>query len=352
MVHQLERGENGNLHVQGYVHFSEPRTGRTLQGLLGFAQAHVEPRMGSHSQARAYCMKEDTRVLGPWEYGISAAVPEGQGDRGWGRILQDAVRLTTMEMYSAHPREMVMYFRGIQRYRLAAQPPRSWAMEVTTVVGPSGVGKSRYALDREDVYVVPEPKGSGLYWDGYDGQNTVVFDDMSGRFMTQGSLLRLLDRYPFQVGVHGGQLNFVSRRIIFTSNKHPKEWYQTSHHGGDWESSPLRRRLTEGKSVIYHMVAGENLGDKGILKIEDSLDKHWRPPVDDNNNNNNEEEEEMSDAFEALVQVAEADPEVIVIHDDEEVQEEIQMERQNAMTQDDLIDLTCDEIMFGGYKPS
>ncbi len=40
---------------------------------------HVEKRQSTHSQCKAYCTKEDTRVSGPWTYGDDEGIPEGQG---------------------------------------------------------------------------------------------------------------------------------------------------------------------------------------------------------------------------------------------------------------------------------
>lgn len=79
LVYQMEKGEQGTLHYQGYVVFtSEKRlsTVRTYQ-----PRAHWEMRKGSHEEAKAYCMKEDTRVLGPWSFGDDSKLPISRGQR-------------------------------------------------------------------------------------------------------------------------------------------------------------------------------------------------------------------------------------------------------------------------------
>lgn len=276
MVHQLERGEeNGVLHVQGYVYFKEPRTMATVKRLLGYDSAHLEPRRGSHTQAKDYCMKLDTRVAGPWEFGDSAAVPEFQGDNGWGELLCDARTMREVEMFEKYPERMIRCYKGINRFRQLCTPSRNWPMRVCVLVGPSGVGKTYTAhklAEGKTHYVVPEPKQSGLYMDGYEGQEVVIVDEMSKRFFTRCGLLRLLDRYAMKVSVHGNQVEFTSRIIIFTSNKHPKEWYNS---GYDWEDDPLRRRLTENGNKVWHMRG------VGELYIKDPvLDAQWKPEAE------------------------------------------------------------------------
>lgn len=66
-VWQKEVGEKGTEHYQGYVEWLRPLRLAAVKKLL--PTAHLEPRAGSREQARAYCMKEESRVDGPWESG-------------------------------------------------------------------------------------------------------------------------------------------------------------------------------------------------------------------------------------------------------------------------------------------
>lgn len=141
--------------------------------------------------------------------------------------------------------------------------PRNWEMEIITLIGDTGTGKTRWAYENfPDLYSVPDTKSSGCYWDGYEGQTTVLIDEMYGSRFSHGFLLRLLDRYPFQVPVHGGQVQFSSRRVIMTSNAHPAEWYSGLKEDGTekfpWETGPLRRRLTQGSSRIIRVDAADD----------------------------------------------------------------------------------------------
>lgn len=141
-------------------------------------------------------------------------------------------------------------WKALSRYRQLKAQARDFATEIITLVGPTGCGKTRSVYEQyPDVYSVPQKKGSGTYWDGYEGQETVLVDEMYGSRFSLGFLLQLTDRYPFQVPVHGGSVNFCSKRIVFTSNAHPKDWYRYQATGG-FSGSPLERRLTTNGSKI------------------------------------------------------------------------------------------------------
>lgn len=66
-VYQLERGEAGTEHIQGYVEFNGNKTLNGLKRLLN--RVHWETRRGTRDQAYQYCRKEDTRVQPPHEWG-------------------------------------------------------------------------------------------------------------------------------------------------------------------------------------------------------------------------------------------------------------------------------------------
>jgi len=72
MVHQLERGEQGTLHYQGYVQFTEVKRRGAVRELC--AAAHWEPRRGSAIQASHYCKKPELGCDCPHCVGAADAV--------------------------------------------------------------------------------------------------------------------------------------------------------------------------------------------------------------------------------------------------------------------------------------
>lgn len=70
VVWQLECGDEGTMHYQGYIECSGKRSYAAIQAVPGFEGCHLEVRRGTQAQAIAYCEKnDDTRVDGPWRHG-------------------------------------------------------------------------------------------------------------------------------------------------------------------------------------------------------------------------------------------------------------------------------------------
>lgn len=64
---QLEKGEEGTLHLQFFVNFKNPQRCAALKKIDN--KIHIEV-VKINNGAHDYCMKEDTRVDGPWEFGV------------------------------------------------------------------------------------------------------------------------------------------------------------------------------------------------------------------------------------------------------------------------------------------
>jgi len=69
-VYQTEScPDTSRWHNQGYIEFSIGKSFAQVKTLLGDETAHIEGRKGTRTQARTYCMKDESRISGPLEFG-------------------------------------------------------------------------------------------------------------------------------------------------------------------------------------------------------------------------------------------------------------------------------------------
>ena len=254
LIYQLEEGENGTPHFQGYVCF---HTNHRLSALKKLnSRAHWELRMGTHEEAKKYCSKEETRLDGPYEFGVEPTVGGGalkksKYDEMHELVLSGASAVQIMDTYPS------LWYR--HRSNILATisfriPNRDFQTEVIVYWGPTGVGKSRRAIYEakqefgDDFYL----RMKGDWWDGYEGQKAVIINDFYG-WIQYDEMLRLLDRYPHQVPFKGGYMKFVARKVWITSNEHPQNWYPKVYERFPYEGGALQRRLMEPNGRVVYM---------------------------------------------------------------------------------------------------
>jgi len=248
-VYQLELGdETSRLHYQGYAEFSGQKRYNWVQNFCdGLEGAHLEVRRGTMEEARNYAMKHDTRIDGPWEWGRPKP---GAGSRSdllhVKRALDEGKPMTYIaENFFG---TFMRYQRGLKEYKRIKMPQRDWPMKVKIIVGPSGSGKSSYCRRKyPDAYW----KDKSKWWDDYDGQETVIWDEFYAHCCPFTLLLQILDRYPLRVETKGGFVSFTSRRIVFTTNQEPEQWYNAERtHQMVWAQNPLNRRIREFGKIL------------------------------------------------------------------------------------------------------
>lgn len=224
----------GTPHLQGFLHFKNPKTHKTLGKVL--PGGHFLHAKGSDEDSQVYCSKEDPS---PWEFGTMCH----QGKRS---DLDDAI-LTLNEsggdlkrVAMEHAGAYVRYHRGFAAYKslVCATAPRDFKTKLVVLFGPPGTGKTRAAYELAGENPYPKPRGE--WWDGYCGNNGVIIDDFYG-WLKFDELLKISDRYPYRVPIKGGYENFCTKIIIITSNIDISKWYKFD----GYDPSALYRRCTK-----------------------------------------------------------------------------------------------------------
>lgn len=230
-------------HYQGLIIFKDRVRFAGVRKALNGTWAkppHIE-RAKSVKNSREYCMKEDTRKPGtePIEFGTWKASSYGQGARN--DLLEIKAKIDAgakpIEIADLHFADWCRYRQSFQEYSRLRAPQRDWKTHVVLYYGPTGTGKSRRARElAPNAYRKPK----GKWWDGYDGQEEVIFDDLDGSWFPVSDLKNILDRYGYQAETKGGHINFAAKTIYITSNHTPWEWYSSSK-----DIDPIVRRIDE-----------------------------------------------------------------------------------------------------------
>lgn len=221
-----EIGENGTPHLQGYMETSKRMTYSQLFKFIGFT-FHLEKRKASSGEeAEDYFKHPENHdkppAVGYECYGTMSKVKKGQ--RSDLLKLKETIDsgASLQVVADSHFGEFLKYGKNIREYMRLKSSPRDFQPEVHVHWGDTGTGKTRKAFESHDsVWIHP----GGPWFDGYEGHHSVIFDEYHGGYFSLTYLLKLLDRYPMQVPIKGGFLNWRPQVIFLTAQTHPKDWY-------------------------------------------------------------------------------------------------------------------------------
>lgn len=197
----------GRTHLQGYVYFKDAVSFKSVKTVM--RHSHWEKARGNAKQNREYCSKEgNSKERGE--------IPK-QGKRNDLGEARELAKLGVSDLtildklgYQASRHAMLMKARG-------AGPKRDWMPEVYWKCGGTGTGKSKWCMDNypDAWWSLKDLKN----WEGYDGQEVVVFDDFRKDFCTFHELLRIFDRYPYRVNYKFGSGQLLAKIMIVTTPK-------------------------------------------------------------------------------------------------------------------------------------
>lgn len=262
-VWQKEKGSSGTVHYQGYIQFvKQMRLKQAMQNLDG--RAHMEVARGTARRNREYCSKDEGRVEGPFEYGTIRGAgidPPVRNNVPLGAVCH----LSLKEIREEHPALYIRNQFGLKMMKSAearvARKALGWIKpEIIVYWGPSGQGKTRRVYEEAGygIYTVAHHSVK-LWFDGYDGEDTILIDDFNGGIPFR-QFLELTGGYPVMVERKGGFEYPTIRKIYITSNTPPDNWYLSAQQIKGLDVSPLERRLEEFGTVIH--VEEETVDDR------------------------------------------------------------------------------------------
>lgn len=300
VVWQLEQAPStGQLHYQMYFELYKAHYPNFIKEcLLQDSTAHIEGREKAREAAKFYCMKSDSRVAGPFEWGNW--VDEKEKGRAAKRTDIDKIKdeisegKSMFEIMHNNWKTAVRIPNGIRIYRQAHLQKEATgalrAIHVTLLIGSTGSGKSRRAYEEAlevtaadyepndlPVFIMDSTSISGdtLWFDGYEG-GPLVIDELHN-WIPIAALLKLLDIYPLRVATKGGFTWANWRHVWITTNLPIDEWTDRGKPIEPAHLAALKRRIH--RIAIYD--ANNNVTvvkDEPIIQVLPPVQQYQPPP--------------------------------------------------------------------------
>lgn len=246
-IMQLEVGEQGTPHIQGYMCCKQQYEMLAAKALIHHNDAKMTKANGTWEQNRTYCTKTEGRLDGPIKIGEEPRATQGVSSLRL-RATDEVVagrNPGTIEFAREYPS---LYIQNstmlglIRLFNVLSGGPRSTKPCVIILWGPGGVGKSYrvHEMPGEKFWKMP-----GKWWDGYAYQRNVVFNDFDPTAWdySWNDFKRLTDWCPVRYeckGLYGG-IEFNSPVIFITANTNPRYWWEVerTREQGVWDNRDI-----------------------------------------------------------------------------------------------------------------
>lgn len=237
----------GTPHLQGYVQWKNDRHLGGLKKLNTSISWRIAE--GNYEQNYKYCTKDGKFE----EYGQPR---KNQGKRS------DIENVKQMVHDGKSMEEICNEATSYQSMRMAElmlkyKKPTAMTRNVVWLWGPSGTGKTRWAWENYPDAVQIEIQNNFIM--GYDGEESVIIDDIRRQDLRINLLLRMLDRYPMNIPIKGGHRAWNAKNIIITCPDPPENFCWKE------DAKQLVRRCTEIKNFSGAEVGGNTDPDFIIL---------------------------------------------------------------------------------------
>lgn len=218
-------------HWQAYVICSTRKRFATVQKM--FPGDHLEKARANSNSCMDYCMKVQTRLWGPYQYGIAPCAKKQS-------ILEDVKMKGAKRVLEEQP-TLWRSLRALQAVEVLFQNGRDTPTKTLLFHGKTGTGKSKIAnLIGSYLGQLAQVEGTMQWFDGYSGEDLCLIEEVR-EIRNISQFLRITDRYAMRVPVKGGYVNWRPSWLILTTNLTPEALY-----GGFDKATQdaIKRRLT------------------------------------------------------------------------------------------------------------
>lgn len=232
-------------HLQGFIRFFKSYDLRGVKRMMGEERQHIHLEQArSPRDAVAYCRKGETRFGECYEEG---ELEFDQGKRNDLAEIRDEMMegMTYDTLVRKHFSQFVRYHSGLSKAKFFIDKSRALEyrqVEVIVITGVSNIRKTGVTMSLFKPFRLSQEKQGALWFDGYDGEDTLLLDDFHGGWMPHAMLLGLLEGHNTRLATKGGSTWAAWVRVVITSNWDPHAWYPSYSPAGC--RIELARRVT------------------------------------------------------------------------------------------------------------
>jgi len=297
-VFQLEEGENGTPHFQGYLEFKNPQKMSAMKHVFE-QNVHASAANGDKESNLKYCTKEEGRKEGPWIWG-TCTDKKGQGKRNdldeFARAVIKAGNITEEieEMYPGHAMQYRKHAKAIasdHAMREAKKKEMEYWMQMVAAeeagetfesqqqmncklfFGPTAVGKTTM------VKKMTLGKGLALYtkagwnkwFEGYEDEKHMLVDEFTTGFCNNEiENFNTMTNIGVNVQeVKGSHVLLHVTHAYFTTNKHPLDIWGTGKNKGTYKAFTRRFAEVYWWNDKHKLMVLKNPGPKEKTEDED-----------------------------------------------------------------------------------
>lgn len=211
--------KTAKVHYQGFIQGYKPERRSSLKKMIGCKKIHLEQCIKDAETNIAYC-KKDMEFK---EFGEPSLMGQRTDIQQAADMIDDGATLA--EVAYVHKSIAIKYPGGLKFYKAMhdetnapTADERAAHFWVGLITGDTGTNKTRRAMEDREHGVPYKIQGANLeWWDGYNGEKTIVIDEYNND-VSITRMLELLDVYKTRIAVKGS----------FTWAKWIKIWITTN----------------------------------------------------------------------------------------------------------------------------
>lgn len=229
--------KSGKEHHQGWVQFKNKKAKGGVLRLFNFKGKPIYFRAcrGDEYSNEIYCKKDGNFK----SFGKFTCQGERSDLEAIQKKLDDGAPL--LDIAKDHFKVWCNNHNAFAKYKEMTLKENTKAfrkLEVEVIQGETGSGKTRKAMEEAEYKI----EGDSLqWWDGYNGEKTIVIDEYSNQLPIT-KLLNILDGYQLRLPIKGGHTYANWNKVIITTNNEWEEWHE---HAKPLHRNALLRRITK-----------------------------------------------------------------------------------------------------------